>query len=621
MIADLDRTLERLLRDRVPLRDVNVAFDVPNEAFQARMPRSELTVNLYLYDLRENHDLRSPDWRLEPRPDGGLARQPPRARIDLLYAVTAWSPADPPDVLVEHALLGEILRTLLRFPTLPPELLEGSLVGREPPVPTLVAQPDGMRNASEFWSALRMPPRPAIQLVVTIAVDPAVPSDRPQPLRPVVSRAIGVGHGAGRTVTMRVRPPLARGHEQGTHLHRVTITAEPAARLQGDVLAARTLVRLVAVRALPSHEWVLIDDPAGPEFVRLGEVQGTGEQEVAVTPPLRFGHDPTAAPIPLRRATAPQSDAVVTFLDEAAAGEADGVRVAERESLAAGDVVLLSDGDRTELVQVVTVPADTGAGTVQVRPPLRFGHPPGVNLFRRLLEEAPPDPAAATRLARPAAQPGSPIRLDRDVGPAGALLMVGAGPTVEFCRLESAATAGAPVAVGPALGSNQPAGAPLRRLTRAELVGRLQAAAPAGAEEVAMAGDPGAVQEAGRRRRPLVGAGEVLQVDDPARPAAFQVAAAAEVPGALRDAPEVFVAAGGEVTDSATPANPVPGARVTMREPQLLTTTDAAGRFLFTNLLPGSYTMEVTAPGYQDAERVVQVPARSVDEYRVALQP
>jgi hypothetical protein len=620
MIQDLDRTLERLLRDRVPLRTENITFDVPDDAFRTRLSRTSLTVNLYLYDIRENHDLRSPQWTLERQPDGRVLKERPVVRIDLFYMLTVWSPADPPDVLAEHALLSQILRTLLRYPTIPPDVLQGALIGQEPPLPTLVAQPDGLRNPAEFWGALRQPPRPGVHLVVTIAVQPSALSDEPLSLTPVISRGLVFGPGEGRVYRMGVRPPLSRRYEHGTQLRQMAITPLPAARLQSGVFAGRDVIRIVQVRQLPSYEWVLIDDAVNPEFVRLGEVTGPGTQEVAVTPPVRFAHDPTATPIPLRRATAPASDLIVTSLDAQANAGVDTLRVAQRENVAVDDVLLISEEAQTEVVQVVTVTVGTDAGDIRVRPTLRFAHRSNRNLYRRLLEPAPQVPAAATRLAQPVAQLGSPIVLDSNVAQ-GVVLMVGTGPNVEFCRLDTAATAGMPVAVSPPLQSNHPANTPLRQLTEAEVLGRLQVEAPVGSREVIMVGEAAAVEGARRRERPLLSAGEILQLDDPMQPIAFQIIAITETPGAFLATPEEFFAIGGWVTDNTTPPNPVVGAQVVLRESGLAATTDVEGRFAFANLPRGSYNLQVTAPGYQDANKGVQVPADSVDEYRVALSP
>jgi hypothetical protein len=610
----LDRTLEQLLRDRVPLRAENVSFAVPDDAFRGQLPAG-LTVNLYLYDIRENHDLRSPEWTLERQPDGTTVKRRPRARIDLFYMITTWSRAQPqPDVLAEHALLSRILRTLLRYPTIPAELLQGALIGQEPPLPTLVAQPDGMRNPAEFWGALRQPPRPGLHLMVTIAMEPTALTDEPVSLMPVVSLELGLGQEGGRIYQMGVRPPLPQRYPRGARLRRMTVEAAPAAQLQTAVFAARLAVRIIQVNSVPPHEWVLIDDGANSEFVRVGEVAGPGAQDVAVMPPLRFAHDPTAAAIPLRRVTAPDPDVIEASLRNPANVGANALRVAAAGNIVAGNAVLISDAEKTEMATVTNVvPAGTDLD-IQVSPTLRFAHAANRNLYRRTIEAAPANPATATRLAQPAAQSGNLITLDNNVA-IGTVLMVGAGPNVEFCRLNADAVAGNAVAVTPSLRNNHPANTPLRRLTEAEVIGQLDVTAPSDSEEVVMVADSLA----------LVSAGEVLQLDDPQQPALapspFQVTSVVEKPSAMQGAPEEFFVIGGWVTDNAAPPNPVVGARVTLTEPRLTATTDVEGRFTFVNLARGNYTLQVTAAGFQAQVKPVQAPARNVNEYRVTLNP
>jgi hypothetical protein len=398
------------------------------------------------------------------------------------------------------------------------------------------------------------------------------------------------------------------------------ITSTPMARLQQGVFASRHVLRVTQVRQLPAHEWILIDDATNPEFVRLTEVPGPGEQEVTVASPLRFAHDPTATPIPLRRATAPDADVIVTYLDQEADAGADILRVGDREKVAEDDVLLIADGEQTEVVQVLTVTPGTGQGNVHVRPILRYAHRANRNLYKRLLEVPPPDPATATRLAQPAAQPGTPIVLDNSA-PQGEMLMVGAGPNVEFARLDAEVTAGVPVAITPPLRHNHPVNTPLRRLHGSDVVGQLSVPVMAESREIVMTGDPVALEETRRRQRPLVSPGEVLQLDHAGQPAAFQAPTITETVGALQSIPEEFYTIGGWIVDNATPPNPVVGAQVTLHELGLMTSTDATGRFTFANLLPGLHRLQVTALGYQDAEKEVEVPARSVGEYRFTLQP
>ncbi len=75
------------------------------------------------------------------------------------------------NVAEEHRLLGQTLRWLSRFGTIPENYFQGSLLGQPFPPPTLVAQMEGKHNLAEFWSALGIAPRPAFTLVVTIAME------------------------------------------------------------------------------------------------------------------------------------------------------------------------------------------------------------------------------------------------------------------------------------------------------------------------------------------------------------------------------------------------------------------------------------------------------------------
>ena len=59
MIHDVDATLKELLVQKMPLdvSAVDVSFDMPNRDWSGRVNRP--TLNLFLYDVRENHELRS----------------------------------------------------------------------------------------------------------------------------------------------------------------------------------------------------------------------------------------------------------------------------------------------------------------------------------------------------------------------------------------------------------------------------------------------------------------------------------------------------------------------------------------------------------------------------------
>jgi hypothetical protein len=167
MIDDLDNTLKRLLaREVAELADEgHICFERPDDQFQPAQPG----VDLFLYDVRENHELRDNEWLVEPHPAAGTVatRQAP-IRVDCSYLITAWAG----DTASEHRLLGRVMRVLLRYPTLPEDLLPAGLKVQELALPASILQPGSLQSMGEFWQAMGGKPRAALNYTVTIAVAP-----------------------------------------------------------------------------------------------------------------------------------------------------------------------------------------------------------------------------------------------------------------------------------------------------------------------------------------------------------------------------------------------------------------------------------------------------------------
>jgi hypothetical protein len=191
VIHDLDSTLrELLLRDLPPVlaEQVAISFDTPDDQF----PPTSVTlpaIDLFLYDVRENLELRSNEWSMKRQSDGTAQRQRPPVRVDCSYLVTAWpSESAPSPAQDEHRLLGEVMIVLLRYPKLPDELLQGGLQSQELPLPTAALQPGRLQSLGEFWQALGGKPKSALNYTVTIAVQPFEALEVPLVLENVVRR-------------------------------------------------------------------------------------------------------------------------------------------------------------------------------------------------------------------------------------------------------------------------------------------------------------------------------------------------------------------------------------------------------------------------------------------------
>lgn len=175
MIDDLDKTLAALLkRELAPglAEQIQISFEAPDDRFP---PQSVTTpaIDLFLYDVRENLELRSNDVLLDWQSDGTARRHMP-VRIDASYLITAWpreglaNPAQD-----EHRLLGEVMRVLLRHRTLPQELLDGTLADSDLPLPVSTLQPGRLQSLGEFWQAMGGKPKAAINFTVTLSIDVA----------------------------------------------------------------------------------------------------------------------------------------------------------------------------------------------------------------------------------------------------------------------------------------------------------------------------------------------------------------------------------------------------------------------------------------------------------------
>lgn len=179
MFAELDETIRQLLVSNVPLNpsEVDVSFDAPDREWSGRLTRP--AINCFLYDVRENQKLRVSNWEITRENNHATKRKQPM-RIDASYQVSAWARV-PED---EHRLLWRVLATLARHPTLPSELLQGSLKEQPFPIPASVGQPDQMpTNFADLWQALENRIRPALTYVVTLALEPDVVEVTPLTLK------------------------------------------------------------------------------------------------------------------------------------------------------------------------------------------------------------------------------------------------------------------------------------------------------------------------------------------------------------------------------------------------------------------------------------------------------
>ncbi|MGE3619584.1 MAG: Pvc16 family protein [Acidimicrobiia bacterium] len=176
MIDEVDAALGALLA-AVADTKATVSFDPPGDGTSSRKP----TYHLLLRGIEEAVEARKAAWEDVRTADGRVeGRQPPLRTYRLTYALaaTAGSTTD------EHRMLGTALRGLSAHDAVPAEHLSGTLAGEVPPVLVEVALPSttsGALASAEWWSALGIPPRAALEVVVHAPLVPELRTDLAPP--------------------------------------------------------------------------------------------------------------------------------------------------------------------------------------------------------------------------------------------------------------------------------------------------------------------------------------------------------------------------------------------------------------------------------------------------------
>ncbi len=222
MIHNLDKTIRTLLIHELTLTEEQISFDQPSTDWSSRI--SLPTLNLFLYDVRENNSLRRHQWQNGSGPNGSIGLKRTPLFMDCFYLVSAWRAGDDVSkAFDEHELLSLCMIALARYPILNPEFLErkenevitkgertqrakgqppptvrvestsaGRMVGQEQvrqrawlgdpaqnflfnqpfEVYTRIANHDVLTNPAEVWSALENQMKAAFSYVVTLQLDP-----------------------------------------------------------------------------------------------------------------------------------------------------------------------------------------------------------------------------------------------------------------------------------------------------------------------------------------------------------------------------------------------------------------------------------------------------------------
>jgi hypothetical protein len=180
LIRDLSTTVQAILSDPFlagPFPELSkalIVFDRPDDSFKP----AQTTVDLFLFDVRENMELRSNEPKIERRNGEAIIHRAPM-RVACTYLITAWPVGGTDLMLQEQRLLAQVLQVLATYPQVPAAFLKGKLAGQEPPLPMMATHPEELKNPAEFWTAIGNKMRASIAVTVTISMELAAPETAP----------------------------------------------------------------------------------------------------------------------------------------------------------------------------------------------------------------------------------------------------------------------------------------------------------------------------------------------------------------------------------------------------------------------------------------------------------
>lgn len=214
MIADVDEALREIVTtEALSGANLEVVFDAPTKDWAAR--RNAPTVNLYLYDIREDLRRRPAGFLEERDPDSGavVLRRPAPRFFKLSYLVTAWTQRAED----EHRLLDSLLRAFLRHDALPDRLVVGQLAETQEKVKVTIGLPPPEDRAfADVWSALGGELKPSLDVVVHAPVHTGLEYPAGPPVEDGITLdatdTVHGGHDVGR---QRHTPPPATASGPG----------------------------------------------------------------------------------------------------------------------------------------------------------------------------------------------------------------------------------------------------------------------------------------------------------------------------------------------------------------------------------------------------------------------
>lgn len=177
LLEALNSALQALIEQEMQNKleqEIYIQFAPPNKEFQSKVAKP--TVNIFLYDIRENLELRSHKSvtvRDYTRTEFAPLQMSP-IHVSFSYILTAWAPSESTTVMdtTIDKILSLLLNILLFYPELPEKYLDESIKAIRPLPKMQILHPTYLQSVGEFWHALEGQPKPFIHCTITTPIYP-----------------------------------------------------------------------------------------------------------------------------------------------------------------------------------------------------------------------------------------------------------------------------------------------------------------------------------------------------------------------------------------------------------------------------------------------------------------
>ncbi len=177
----IGEALKNYISEASSILDNDINLILPKKEWVDSPSTKNPKVNIYLFEIKENLELRENEWQTIHSVNGSVQKKKPDVRIDLFYIMTFYGQTPESSNAVigaveeEQRYLSEVLSIVYNHDYIPQEFFidnEGNPILNVPDIPISVTRPKFLEGEGgvQLWSAIDQYVKPAIYIKVTIPI-------------------------------------------------------------------------------------------------------------------------------------------------------------------------------------------------------------------------------------------------------------------------------------------------------------------------------------------------------------------------------------------------------------------------------------------------------------------